>query len=452
MVILYVPKNVISRDTLNLDTFIEIVRENHPLIKKANIYDQIGEAYLLKGQGTLDPKILSDFGHKNFNETNYFSLWQSQVKVPTKLPIDFSMGYERNNGTFLNDQNFIPTNGLIYGGININVLRGFIFDEQRFGISYSELLKDKTIIEKEIIVRETLIQSINSYLQWSYAQEEYELMQEYLNLVSDRHLNILQLYFNGDKPAIDTIESTLIINSAEKQRLDSKNKLIKKQQDASLFMWNEYGNPLSINSDIAPENLSDIIDYMQKLVGMIDPNFENDPLLQKLTNEAEILSLEVKLEKENLKPKLDIKYNTLINLGKDELAPTYSLNDFKYGVAFELPIRNRKTKGALRLNNAKISQLGFDKIYYLQKLVTKNQELLGRRNIIKDLLATVETKISNSQLLYSAEQIKFNLGESSVFLINQREIKILEAEVDKIKSLLELGTIENQMLYLKMGQ
>jgi hypothetical protein len=93
-----------------------------------------------------------------------------------------------------------------------------------------------------------------------------------------------------------------------------------------------------------------------------------------------------------------------------------------------------------------------DKIEYLGRLNNKYVGLLYQQEIRNDIVVTSLEKQKNSQLLYDAEQLKFGLGESSVFLINSRERKLLEAQTELVKSYQSLGKIYNELYYLKLGQ
>lgn len=439
-------------DTLSLENYLEVVLDYHPLIQKADINEEIAEAYILKGKGALDPKAYSDFDRKRFDGTDYFTVWQSEVKIPTKLPIDFSLGYENNDGVFLNNENSVPDNGLIYGTLNLSILRGLLFDEQRYNLQYGELQGLKSRIEREILVREIIYQATESYLAWASKNNTVEINEEYLLLISERHQNVIQLFINGDSPVVDTIESRLNLNSAEKLLLESRSKLIKSKQNLSLFIWDEDGQPLQVNSNIVPMSLQSLVSKLRELSILISPDFNSDPLIAKVDNAIEAIELDTRLEKENLKPQLDLKYNTILNLGKTEFDPSFAINDYKYGVSFQYPLLNRKTRGQLRINQSMTRQSELDKVEYLGQLNNKFDGLLIQQEVQEDLVTVSNEKLRNSQLLYEAETLKFSLGESSVFLLNKRELKLLESQLDLIKSYQSLCKTFSELYYLKMGQ
>lgn len=441
-----------GQDTLYLEDYLEVVIDNHPMIRKANLNDEITDAYKLKGRAFLDPKIASSFSKKSFDGSNYFTVWQSEVKIPTALPVDFSLGYERNNGVLLNQENNVPTNGLVYGTLNISLLKGFLFDEQRYGIQDAELKGIKTQIEKEILIREIFYQAVLAYVHWTKAENEVSISRNYQQLINNRHQNVLQLFENGDSPAIDTTESRLSLLSATKYLIKAKEKRLKALQKISLFVWDEVGNPLSVNATILPMNFEQLVASLteRSLLDQLVP--ESDPLIRKIDNRIDELTLSNRLEKENRKPQLDLKYNTILSLGKEQLNPSFSLNNYKYGILFLYPILNRKTRGNIALNEAKLEQSAYSKLQYMGALSNKFETLNAQREIQTDMLLVSRNKVSNSLLLYEAEQLKFGLGESSVFLLNQRERKLLEAQIELMENLTSLGEVLIEQYYLILGQ
>jgi outer membrane protein TolC len=444
--------NANGRDTLSLPSYLEVIAGNYPLIKKANLYDQISDAYALKGQGVFDPKISSNYQSKEYSGTDYFTVWQTKLDLPTSLPVDFSVGYERNDGVYLNSENTVPQDGLVYGTFSLNLLRGFMFDSQRYNLRSAELKGVKSQIEKDLLTREIFYQAVVAYLEWSGAQVRNDILTNYLQAVQERHMNIIALVDNGDKPSIDTIESRLILNTANKMLLESEQHLNTQRQKVALFLWNEEGEPLALRQTVQPEQLETTIDQVSAFAELLNPNFANDPLLRKIENEIDQIEIKRRLEKQNLLPQIDLKYNAIVTPGNQTIEPAFSLNNYKYGLSVEVPILNRKTKGEVRLNDYQMEQSRLDYEQYRQNLMIKYENLLLNKILQRGVIDVENERIQNCQTLYQAETIKFELGESSVFMLNQRERTLLDARMDLAKGYLQFGKTITDLYYLKLGQ
>jgi outer membrane protein TolC len=441
-----------GRDTLSLTTYLDRIADHYPLIKKANIYEDIADAYVLQGRGAFDPVISSSYQSKQYEETNYFTVWQTDVKIPTRLPLDFSLGYENNDGTYLNPENTVPQNGLIYGTVNLSLLRGLMFDPQRYTLQTAALKGVKSSIEKDLLTRDVFYQALLTYLEWAGAQIENNVLRNYRDAVQERHVNIIGLVMNGDKPTIDTIESRMILNTATKMFLESTQRLITARQKVELFLWNADGQPLALIQDIQPEPLENLVQQLENFTAVFAPGFDNDPLLRKIQNEIDLMEVERQLEKQNFLPRVDLKYNTIVTPGDQSVPTTFSVNNYKFGFGVEVPILNRKAKGAVRFNEYVIEQNRQDYMQYRKQLMNTYANLLLNKGVQMDIIEVGQEKIENCQALYQAENIKFEMGESSVFMVNQRERSLLEAKMDLAGSYLRMGKTLTELYYLRLGQ
>ena len=148
-----------------------------------------------------------------------------------------------------------------------------------------------------------------------------------------------------------------------------------------------------------------------------------------------------------IKPILNVKYNFLSNSGS-AINPVLSNNNYKWGLnmSFPLllrnPINEYKMAKVISENNSlellnKTNELNF-KINALQKTVS----------ILAQQLLNAERSVSYSKLLLEAEKLKFENGESSVFMINTRENKLLETELKLAEYKLKFIKMVLTIIYL----
>jgi outer membrane protein TolC len=148
-----------------------------------------------------------------------------------------------------------------------------------------------------------------------------------------------------------------------------------------------------------------------------------------LDTKMDVLEIDRRLMFQQLLPSLDLQYNFLSggywenNFAKQSLFQ----NNYKFGVKFAVPLFLRESRGEYAKAKIKITELGYGvrqerleienkvKQYFNEIYATRNQVLLQQSNII------------NHEFLLRAEEIKFSIGESSMFLVNARENKLLEA-------------------------
>ena len=132
--------------------------------------------------------------------------------------------------------------------------------------------------------------------------------------------------------------------------------------------------------------------------------------------------------------------------------PNYWQDNNKVNIGFSMPLTFSKARGELAEAKVKIRQTELEQVLFRKELQNKieqnNYEILTLQNQL-----TILNRTYNSSLqLLQGEELKFKLGESSLFLINSRESKLIEVnekvlstefklEKAKIKSLWLSGTL-----------
>jgi outer membrane protein TolC len=93
----------------------------------------------------------------------------------------------------------------------------------------------------------------------------------------------------------------------------------------------------------------------------------------------------------------------------------------------------RKERGKLAVTDYKIKQNVYEREFTKRELVN---EVLASYNELQNTekLLTLQTSVvSNAQKLRDAEEIRFENGESSLFLVNQRERSLIEAQAKLVE-------------------
>jgi outer membrane protein TolC len=154
---------------------------------------------------------------------------------------------------------------------------------------------------------------------------------------------------------------------------------------------------------------------------------KSHPKLRSLDAKIEGLLVDRNLKRNKLLPKVDLQYNFL---SQDyEQLNSFNLANYKAFVNVSFPIFLRKERGDLQLANYKIQNAEFDKaaasLNIANKIAAINFEIRSldtQNKLINDI-------VTDYRLLVNAEERKFILGESSLFLINTREQKLIDAQI-----------------------
>jgi len=413
-----------------LEEFITIVKENHPTLKQIDLLDRKSKAYERKAKGGIDPTITMDYDKKSFDDKNYFNKYQGVLKIPTWYGIDFEAGYDFSNGDFLNSELTLPENGLAYAGVKIPVGAGLFFNERRKILEESKIISQLNTVKQIEIVNKVLSSAYKAYINWFTRFQEINAFQKALTITDQNFENISASVETGLKPAVDTLEYRLSLLTRGNVLLKSRQDYFEATQELSTFLWREGIIPLELEDDVIPEDLSNNQwrDQVTEAIVKKEELIANNPTLARLDLENDQLALEQRIQKEFLKPQLNVKLNPLVNVFNDQTI-SYSPKDYKIGADFYYPLNNRKTKASLQLAEIDIENNLLDKAYTSRSIQLSLKTSVQALNNLDTLFARAEQNRQIAAQLLAVELEKFSIGESSVFLLNSRETKLVEYQL-----------------------
>lgn len=151
-----------------------------------------------------------------------------------------------------------------------------------------------------------------------------------------------------------------------------------------------------------------------------------------------MLDIEKKLKFQELLPTVNLEYNQLgkgYNMFKTATAPLLE-NNFQYGIKLGIPLRLSQGRGEYKKVRFKITETNLQQSLKQLQMENKAKGYFNELVALKKQVTIQEKAYSNYLLLQRAEELRFQSGESSLFLINARENKALES----LQKLVELKT------------
>ena len=236
----------------------------------------------------------------------------------------------------------------------------------------------------------------------------------------------------GEVAAIDTVEAKIAMQDRALNLEQAKVRFIKSALELSSFLWMGDNMPVELQPNVRPEtNLAGQIDTTLEIMGMPLDSFsiEKHPKLKSLGYKVDELTVEKRLKANKLLPKIELQYNFLTQ--KPEYISSFTTEAYKGGVAFSVPLFLRKERGDLKLAKIKLQNAEFEidnaTIQIKNKIVGLYQELESFEKQNK----LIDDVVSNYDTMVAAEERKFGFGESSLFLVNSRESKLIDAQLKR---------------------
>ena len=436
------------------------VLENHPLARQAELYRDQAAASLLRSKGGFDPKAYAEFSSKNFSDKNYYRHTEAGLKLPTWLGLEVKGAYNLASGDFLNAEAKLPKNGQATFGFNWTLGQGLLMDERRAALRQAQVGLQQGDAERALALNELLLEAAKAYWTWALADNQLRIYQDALRQAQIRNEAISESFRQGERSAVDSLETFIQVQNrlldVNFARIDLQNAAL----TLSNFLWNADQQTLAPSAlPPAPPLLS--AEYAVLAAQNADLLLQQarlqHPALRLYTAKLQSLEVERRLKIEKKKPVLDLNYN-LLGAGW-QFFPTASAgglgvlaNDIKWGLQFSYPLLNRKARGDLQVTQVKMAQTDFELRQKRQDIEVKVQQYANELNNLSQQISLYQGIVQNRRTLLDAENARFALGESSVFLVNTREQAWLDAQVKYLKLLSEYRKAEAGLRWAAGGE
>lgn len=430
LIVLFVCKNCfaqsIQQDILTLDNFIQQVKKYHPIARQADIQIDKANAELLAAKGNFDPTFQWEASNKTFDSTNYYYYNNPELNIP--LPVgNIKAGLENNGGNYLSSE--ITKGKTSYLGIELPLAKGLLMDKRRAILQQAKIFTKQSDQERLIIFNNLLFESYVAYFQWAGAYQQYTAYSKFVD-IADKRLRLVRIAFtNGDRALMDTTEAYTQFQNYQLLQTEALLKWKNAGVELSNYLWKENDSIYLLEENQLPEYRQPANDMIDKnITGLINQSALQNPSLKIYDYKLNSLEVERKLKLQNLLPYFAVKANLLnqdYNVFKN-VNPAFIENNYKWGVEFKIPLFLREARGDYKKTQLKIKETNLDLLYKRQQTENKIRTYLNEYNALQQQLQTVQSMYSNYQSLLNNEELKFSQGESSLFLVNSREVKLIE--------------------------
>lgn len=417
-----------QQKTLSSSEYWQIVQNYHPIVKQTLIDIKQSNASLTIARGAFDPVLQHYSTQKTLDGKNYLDYHAPSLSIPTWYGIELNAGIENIQGARLDPSQTVGQTS--YLGIQIPLAKNLLMDKRRAALQQAKILQKMAIQDQRSELNNLLRDAMESYIAWVRSYQVMQLVQaNYVN-ASKRYEMVRKSLEFGDRPAIDTLEALTQKQTFENLLASKSLEYANAKLSLSAYLWNADTRPVDLADDVAPapnEEIRLLENADLNLASLLEKAMQNHPELTNYRNKLEVLGIEKKLKFQSLLPKLDVSYNHLSKGGPSLYGATFLDNNYKYGVKFELPLRLSEGRGAYQAAKLKLENEQLNLNQKQIQVEVKIRTYFNQFETLKKQIRTQESALRNYQSLVTAEEKRFENGESSLFLINSREVKSLEA-------------------------
>lgn len=419
-----------AQDTIRLsyEEYMEWVRLYHPVSAQADLNLRMGQMEVRQARGGFDPLIYGNLDTKDYKESTYYDKREAGVSIPTWMGVELNGAFEQNTGTYLNPESTVPSGGLLSAGASVNLGQGLILDERRAALRKAQIYQQSSEVERTKLLNELNLGATDMYWRWALAYENLNVLKEGVELAKFRFNSVKISFEQGDLAAIDTVEAFSQLLNRQYRLQSAENTFFATTQELNTYLWDENGGPMLLDSGIIPEGLFDEFD--------LNPDFEelriavaSHPELRLTDFELASLDVERRLKAQQIIPTVKLKYNFLAETFSDFNESQFYENNYKWGLSVYTPLLWRKSRGAVGLAKAKIDFKQNSRDLKEIQLRTKLESELNNWTVVNQQLLTFSENVKSLQALLTGEMRRFEIGESSLFLVNAREVSVFDSRL-----------------------
>lgn len=406
--------------------FIQQVKRYHPVAKQADINVEKAAAELLSAKGNFDPAIAFNASRKTFDGKNYYFYTNPGLSIP--LPIgNINTGIENNGGDYITQE--ITKGKTSYLGVEVPLANGLVIDKRRAALQQARILINQSRQERLLIMNALLLDAYQAYWNWAASYQQYIVYTRFTGIANNR-LRLMRIAaMQGERAVMDTVEAYTQLQTYQLMQSEAALKLNNAKLELSNYLWFENYSGYQLPDNYIPDSLdfTAAISY-RNADDLVLESSMNNPALKIYDFKLNSLEVDRKLKRQGLLPYVSLKANLL---NKDyyalkNLSIGFIQNNYRWGVDVKIPLLLRQARGEYKKAQLKIEETGLEFANKRRETENKIRSYYNETLALAGQLQTVESMFNNYQLLLRNEELKFTQGESSLFLVNSRETKLIE--------------------------
>lgn len=440
---------LVAQVSLDFDAYKNRVLKFHPVIQQSQNKAKIGEKEVLKAKGQLDPNFETEISSKKFEGKDYYRLSNTGLKIPTWLGLDFKAGYEQNRGIYVSEEHQTPGSGLWYAGIEIPLGQGLFFDERRATIQHAKVIEKMAFNEQELMINDLLLDAYVAYWSWFEAYKKLTIAQEGYEFALIRFNGVKENAILGELPFIDTVEAKIQLDSRKFEKTQAEYDYQNSKSVLNLYLWTDNFIPLELEETTIPQADSKKKYTLSNLaLRMTDTLAVGLPLILNTSYKLDQLKIEERWKREQLKPELNLAYNPISRPVGNNPLQNFTPQNYKFGFTASVPIFLRKERGALAQTKLKVENAKLDLNYKINEIQQKEMQLRNDLFRLYEQVDIQQQQVVQAKTLRDSEQTRFEIGESSLFLVNSREMSYLQYKMKLVELEAKMKITEGKWLWL----
>jgi outer membrane protein TolC len=429
-------KPQITPQMLTLGALLDSVNKNYPPLKAALLERPLAEADLLNQEGRFDLSVRSRLDTQNFgfyqNERFEIGVTQPVQIWGATLFSDYSLSL----GRYPPYDGKVQTNdlGQIRTGLRLPLARDRAIDDRRAGLGRARLglrLADLSIDQQRLAIFQM---ATRRYWDWIAAGRRLSIANILLEVAIGRDAILQEAVRIGALPQFEQLDNQRIVLQRRNNVVEARRSLENAAIELSLFYRDDSGQPrLADMNQLVPgfpepvELLeSQVLDDMNAALG-------RRPDVLRFLFQRDQVNIDKRLAQNQRLPNVDLFTEFFREAGSGPVLR--GPNDLRVGLIFDLPLQRRQATARLQNAEARLGQLAQREQFQRDQVTAEVRDAASAVRAAYERSQVLTSELEVTRQVEAAERLRFELGDSTLFVLNLREQATAEAAVREANAL-----------------
>lgn len=404
--------------------FLQEVLKYHPLWKGAQAKADAASGKVMEARSVFDPVLAGKDEAKQDPAGFLYRKQGVEAVLPTWTGVDVVAKSALSSGADLNPEDQTGAGGLLAVGVSLPLGPQLLWDQRRASVRQAELLLQEAEWKQDQMRRKLMSDASKAYADWAAAHDVRAANLRAERLAKIRKQMVIEAFRQREKSAMDTLEAHMALADRHRQRSEAEVDWASARARLALFRWSD-GASLGLPNELWEPGA-------QRFTGVVTVedsssswnSWSTGAFWSAVGVPVELAENYKRLAQTQWLPAPVLEYRVW---QKGTTSFTPDPDYAQWNVGWKVPLFLRKSRGAYRYAKNQWLYESAQADWEREQLERWFQaKWVERKELRKQLLAVREAEKA-AERLYSLETRKFILGESTLFIVNAREAKYLEA-------------------------
>jgi cobalt-zinc-cadmium efflux system outer membrane protein len=321
--------------------------------------------------------------------------------------------------------------GEVRAGLSVPLLRNGAIDRRRANVQVRGQGRSIAEADLERARIEASRFAATRFWDWVAAGRKLAIARDLLRVASDRQAGLETRARVGDLAQYEAQDNERAVLSRQASVVSAQQTLARAAIELSLFYRDEQGVPVLPRDAQLPAALADVDPRWTASAG--GPEAERQALAARpevRRFDAQLAQSRVELEfaRNQMLPALDLQAQVSQDLGAAvSSSDTRGRPELSAGVLLEVPIVMRAQRGRLRAAEAAVARIEAQRTFARDRVVADVRDATAGLRAALERVELTGRELALARRVEDAERERFRQGDSSIFLVNQREQATAEA-------------------------